>query len=137
MSFLLDTNVVSETRRRTPDPNVLAWLQRTDQKDLYISVLTIGELTKGVARRARTDPRAAASLDHWLRGIQRMFSDQVIPVDADVAAAWGRLNADSPLPVIDSLLAATAKIHGLTLVTRNVRDVARTGVSHLNPWVRT
>ncbi len=136
MSFLLDTNVVSETRRRNPDPNVLAWLQRTDQADLYISVLTIGELTKGVARRARTDPRAAASLDHWLRGIQRMFSDQVIPIDTDVAAVWGRLNAGSPLPVIDSLLAATAKIHGLTLVTRNIRDVVRTGVSHLNPWVR-
>ncbi len=64
-----------------------------------------------------------------------MFSDQVIPIDADVAAAWGRLNADSPLPVIDSLLAATAKIHGLTLVTRNVKEMERTGVGYVNPWI--
>lgn len=136
MSFLLDTNVISETRRRTPDRNVLAWLQASDQQDLYISVLTIGELTKGIARLGKSDPRAAASLDHWLRGIEQMFSERVIPIDIDVAAAWGRLNADAPLPVIDSLLAATAKIHGLTLVTRNVADVARTGVSLLNPWLQ-
>ena len=134
MSFLLDTNVVSETRRRNPEPAVLVWLQACDPDDLYISVLTIGELTKGIARRRRRDPEAAASLAHWLRGIETLFSDRVIPIDATVATIWGDLNAERPLPVIDSLLAATALARGFTLVTRNVRDVASTGVPVIDLW---
>ena len=134
MSFLIDTNVISETRKRAPDARVLAWFRQADQKDLFISVLTLGELVKGVARRARTDPPAAA-LDHWVRGIERLFSDHVIPIDAEIAAAWGRLDAERPLPVIDALIAATARVHGLALVTRNVRDFKRTGVRCINPWV--
>lgn len=134
MSFLLDTNVVSETRKRTPDRNVLAWFDDTDQQDLHISVLTIGELTKGISRRRRRDPRSAAGLEHWLRGIEEMFSDRVIPIDASIATAWGNLGAGRPLPVIDSLLAATAKVRGLTLVTRNVKDIEPTGVAYINPW---
>ncbi len=134
MSFLLDTSVVSETRKRTPDRNVLAWLDDTDHQDLYISVLTIGGLTKGIARRRRGDPRSAAGLEHWLRGIEELFSDRVIPIDASIATAWGNLDAGQPLPVIDSLLAATAKVRGLTLVTRNVEDIEETGVAYLNPW---
>ncbi len=134
MSFLLDTNVVSETRKRTPDRNVLAWFDDTDQQDLYISVLTIGELTKGIAQRRRRDPRSAAGLEHWLRGIEELFSDRVIPIDASIATAWGNLGAGRPLPVIDSLLAATAKVRGFTLVTRNVKDIEPTGVACLNPW---
>ncbi|MFQ5954009.1 MAG: type II toxin-antitoxin system VapC family toxin [Kiloniellales bacterium] len=135
MSFLIDTNVVSETRKRVPDAQVLAWLQQVDQKDLFISVLTIGELTKGVAKRGHTDPRAAAALEHWVRGIERLFSDHVIPIDSEIAAAWGRLDADTPLPVVDALLAATAKVHGLVLVTRNVKDFEQTQVRTINPWV--
>ena len=134
MSFLLDTNVVSETRKRAPDRNVLAWFDDTDQQDLYISVLTIGELTKGIARRRHREPGAAAGLEHWLRGIEELFSDRVIPIDAPIATAWGRLNAGRPLPVIDSLLAATAEVRGFTLVTRNVKDIKETGVAYLNPW---
>ncbi len=134
MSFLLDTNVVSETRKRSPDPRVLAWFEATDQQALHVSVLTIGELAKGIALQRRKDPQAAAGLDHWLRGIEELFSDRVIPIDGPIATAWGELNAERPLPVIDSLLAATAKVRGFTLVTRNVRDVESTGVPVVNPW---
>ncbi len=134
MSFLLDTNVVSETRKRYPDPKVLSWLQRVNQADLFISVLVIGELVKGIAQLRRRDPQAAASLEHWLRGIEQLFSDRIILIDASIAKTWGDLNADQPLSVIDSLLAATAKVRGLTLVTRNVKDVKVTGVSIINPW---
>ena len=134
MSYLLDTNVVSETRRRTPDPNMLAWFDAVDHRDLFVSVLTIGELTMGIERRRHTDPRTADALAHWLNGIETLFADQLVPIDAAIAATWGGLNAARPLPTIDSLLAATAIVKGLTLVTRNVKDVAETGVSILNPW---
>ena len=136
MSFLLDTNVISETRRRRPDPNVIAWLESTAQQDLFVSVLTLGELAQGVARHRRKDAAAAASLDHWLTGIRELFADHVIPIDTETAMVWGRLNAERPLPVIDSLLAATALAHGHTLVTRNVKDVEGTGVSFVDPWER-
>lgn len=134
MSFLLDTAVVSETRRRTPDAAVLAWLDPIDPNDLHVSVLTIGELAIGIARLRRKDPSAAAALGHWLSGIEELFADRVIRIDATVAKAWGGLNAERPLPAIVSLLAATAKVHGLTLVTRNVRDLASTGVRVIDPW---
>lgn len=134
MNFLLDTNVVSETRKRTPDDAVMAWFNTTDANSLYLSVLTLGELAKGIARRRRTDPVAADSLAHWLTGIETLFADRVIPIDTAVAQLWGEMNAAAPLPVIDSLLAATAQTHDLALVTRNVRDVERTGVRVVNPW---
>lgn len=134
MSFLLDTNVVSELRKRTPDSNVMAWFEQADQSDLYLSVLTLGELTKGIAKLGQTEPEAAASLDHWLKGIEQLFLERVIPIDTPTARVWGEFNAGAPLPVIDSLLAATAKVHGFTLVTRNVKDVAATGISVVNPW---
>lgn len=134
MSFLLDTNVVSETRRRNPDAAVLAWLEPIDPKDLHVSVLTLGELAVGIARLRRKDPRAAAALDHWLSGIEDLFADRVIAIDATVAKAWGGLNAERPLPAILSLLAATAQVHGLALVTRNAKDVASTGVTVIDPW---
>jgi predicted nucleic acid-binding protein len=134
LSFLLDTNVVSETRNRAPNPRVLAWLETADQQALHVSVLTIGELAKGIALHRRKDPRAANGLDHWLRGIEELFSDRIIPIDGPIATTWGQLNAERPLPVIDSLLAATAKVRGFTLVTRNDRDVESTGVPVINPW---
>ena len=134
MSFLLDTNVLSETRKRLPHQNVITWLQQRDQTELYISVLTLGELAKGIARRRKTDQPAAVNLTHWLDGIELLFSDRLIPIDPAIARVWGELNADRNLAVIDSLLAATAKVHGLTLVTRNVKDIETTGVKYLNPW---
>jgi predicted nucleic acid-binding protein len=134
LSFLPDTNVVSETRKRIPDQKVKAWLEATDAHDLYISVLTMGELAKGIARRRERDPHAAASLVRWLRGMERLYSHRVIPIDRLIAAVWGELNVARSLPVIDSLLAATAKVRGFTLVTRNTKEIATTGVPLINPW---
>ena len=112
----------------------MAWLNGVDQADLCLSVLTLGELVKGAALRRRTDPAGAAGLEHWIRGIELFFADRVLPVDTDMARMWGEISAPRPLPVIDALLAATAHVHGLTLVTRNVADVASTNVALLNPW---
>ncbi len=134
MTYLLDTNVVSETRKRAPDPNVVSWLERAAHNELYISVLTLGELKKGIEKRRATDAEAAASLDHWLRGLEVMFADHIIPIDANIAMTWGALTARGTLPVIDSLIAATAKTHGLTVVSHNVRDIARARVAVINPW---
>ena len=132
--FLLDTNVISETRRRTPAPRVVAWLGRADPAALFISVLTLGEIAKGVASLARRDPEAAAPVGEWFAGIRRHFADRLVGIDPAIAEEWGRLSAARPLPVIDGLLAATARVRGLTLVTRNVDDVAGTGAPTLNPW---
>ena len=135
MKYLLDTNILSETRKKAPAPQLLDWMDSVDQKDLFVSVLTIGELTKGIELRRRSDPRAAASLEHWLQGLGKLFSDHIIGIDADIAATWGRMNARRTFPVIDSLLAATAQVRVLTLVTRNIRDIEDTGVAYLNPWI--
>ncbi len=134
MTYLLDTNVLSEARRRRPEPKLVAWLEATESSDLYLSVLTIGEIRMGITRRRRKDPTAADILEHWAREIEETFSDRIIPVDTSIARIWGELNRERPLPVVDALLAATAIKHDLTLVTRNVKDIASTGVSLINPW---
>ncbi|MBI5165337.1 MAG: type II toxin-antitoxin system VapC family toxin [Magnetospirillum sp.] len=134
MSFLLDTNVVSETRRKVPDANVLAWFGRANPADLFISVLTLGEIAKGIAAVGRRDANAGRGLTDWLDGLRLHFADRLLPIDATTAEQWGRLSAVRPLPVIDSLLAATASVHGLTLVTRNRRDFEGTGIAVVNPW---
>lgn len=134
MSYLLDTNVVSELRRKAPDASVLAWFGRTDPNDLHLSVLTLGEVAKGAASLSRRDPKAGKSLRDWLDGLRARYSDRLIGINALVAEEWGRLSAGRPLPVIDGLLAATALVHGMVLVTRNGTDVADTGVGVVNPW---
>lgn len=134
MSFLLDTNVVSETRRKTPDPKVVAWVSQADPSDLFISAMTLGEIAKGVALRAKQSPAQSADLEQWLTATRIGYADRIIAIDADIAEAWGRLDAKRNLPVVDGLLAATALVRGMTLVTRNVRDVAGAGVALLNPW---
>ncbi len=132
--YLLDTNVVSETRKIRVDPAVTAFLDAADEAGLFISVLTLGELRKGVAARRRTDPAAADRLGGWLDGIETIYADRVLPVNASVARLWGELSAGRSLPVIDTLIAATAIASGLTLVTRNTRDVEATGVPLVDPW---
>jgi toxin FitB len=134
VSFLLDTNVVSETRRKVPDPNVLTWVSQAEPSDLFISAMTLGEIAKGVALRAKRNPAQATGLQRWLAETRTRFASRVIAIDADIAEAWGRLDAKRSLPVIDGLLAATALVRGLILVTRNVRDVADAGITLLNPW---
>ena len=134
MSFLLDTNVVSETRRKAPDPKVVAWVSQADPSDLFISAMTLGEIAKGVALRAKQNPAQAAGLEQWLAETRTEYANRIVAIDADIAEAWGRLDAKRNLPVVDGLLAATALVRGMTLVTRNVRDVAGAGITLLNPW---
>jgi predicted nucleic acid-binding protein len=132
--YLLDTNVISETRKTRADPAVMAFLGAADPGGLFLSVLTLGELRKGLAGRRRIDAVAADRLGAWVDGIETIFTDRVLPVDATVARLWGELTAGRSLPVIDTLIAATAIASGLTLVTRNTRDVEATGVPLVDPW---
>lgn len=136
MSYLLDTNVLSELRRRQPDANVAAWFRQRPPGTLYLSVLTLGEIRKGV--EAMADASKRLPLLDWLETeLPAFFTGRILDIDKAVADRWGRLVAEAgrPLPAIDSLLAATAAQHGLILVTRNVRDVqGLAGVTVLNPW---
>ena len=135
MSFLVDTNVLSELRKGPrANARVLGWFRSVDDAALHLSVLVIGELRQGVERLRRRDPPAAAKLDRWLHELIEHHADRTLPVDAAVADRWGRLNVPDPIPAVDGLLAATALVHSLTLVTRNVRDVRRTGVRHIDPF---
>ena len=134
MTFLLDTNVVSEIRKPRPDPKVQAWLASAPEADLYLSVLVVGEIRQGVERLRRRDPARAAPYEAWLAGLRRHFADRLVPITADVCEEWGRLNVPDPLPVVDGLMAATAKVRGWTFVTRNVADLARADLRLLNPF---
>jgi toxin FitB len=133
--FLLDTNVVSELRKgERCHPGVREWIRPVRSEDLHVSVLTIGELRRGVESLRRRDPPGARSIDSWLARLVRDQEDRILGVSREIAEEWGRLNVPDPLPAVDGLLAATARVHGLTLVTRNVADVSRTGVAYLNPF---
>jgi predicted nucleic acid-binding protein len=134
IGYLLDTNVISETRKSRADGGVIAFLTSADAAGLFLSVLTLGELRKGVAAKRRNDPAAAEEIGAWVDGIETTFGSRVLPVDAATASRWGELSAGRSLPVIDTLIAATAINHSLTLVTRNTRDAQSTGVSLLDPW---
>lgn len=134
MRYLLDTNVISELRKRRPDPHVLAWYEGISSADLFISVLTVGEIRIGIERLRRKDSVQADALERWLEGLRAAYGDHVVDVDAGAAEEWGRLNVPDPLPVIDGLLAASARVRGWTLVTRNVADLARCDVPVINPF---
>jgi predicted nucleic acid-binding protein len=134
VTYLLDTNVVSEGRKPDCDAGVRRWLESVRGDELFLSVLVLGEIRQGVERLRRRDPRQAAVYEAWLATLRRDYADRVLAVTADVAEEWGRLNIPDPLPVVDGLLAATARVRGLTLVSRNTADLARTGVRLLNPF---
>ncbi len=134
MKFLLDTNVVSEVRRKAPNPKVLSWMEQTEPDSLAISVLTLGEIVKGAESLAHRDPAASQSLYAWLEGLRHNFANRILGIDDAVSVIWGRLCAIRPLPVIDSLLAASALAHDMTIVTRNTADFERAGVRLYNPW---
>jgi predicted nucleic acid-binding protein len=133
--FLLDTNVVSEARKGSrANPGVLAWLAATPASSLWTSVLVLGELRRGVESLRRRDPVSAGLLDRWLRDHRSAQAERILQVDEAVALRWGLLNVPDPVPTVDGLLAATALVHGMTLVTRNSKDVARTGATVHNPF---
>ena len=132
--YLLDTNVISETRKLRADAGVMAFLAAADSAGLFLSVLTLGELRKGVEAKRRSDLAIAARLGVWVDDIETTFADRVLPVDRAVARLWGELSARQALPVIDTLIAATAITRGFILVTRNTRDVSATGVPLVDPW---
>ena len=135
MPYLIDTNVISELRKgRRANQSVITWFNELADEDVFLSVLTLGEIRKGIESIRRRDSVAAGALESWLNRIADAHRDRILGVDRATAEEWGRLNAPDPLPVIDGLLAAAAKVAGLTLATRNVADVRRTGVSYVNPF---
>jgi toxin FitB len=134
MSFLLDTNVVSEIRKQAPDPGVASWFNSVTADRLFLSVLVVGEIRQGVERLARRDPIQAEIFERWLSQLIDGYGDRLVPITDRIAQAWGRLNVPDPVPVVDGLMAATALVHDWTLVTRNVGDARSTGVRVLNPF---
>jgi hypothetical protein len=135
VSYLLDTNVVSEIRKPRPDPGVAAWFDDAESGELYLSVLVAGEIRQEIERlRRRRDRKQADLFEAWLTRLKDEFADRLLPISARVAECWGRLNAAQPLPAMDGLLAATAIEHDLTLVTRESRALAASGARLLDPW---
>jgi predicted nucleic acid-binding protein len=132
--YLLDTNILSETRKKQADERVISFLSAAEPSTLYISVLTLGELRKGVALKKRSDKDAAKKIAAWVDGLEFSFGDRILGIDAATASLWGELSAQRSRPVIDTLLAATAVVHELTLVTRNTGDVQDIDLKLLNPW---
>jgi predicted nucleic acid-binding protein len=135
LSYLLDTNVISELRKgERADANVTAWFADVADEEIFLSVLTIGEIRRGIESVRRRDPDSAAALDRWLNLLSEAHGDRVIPIDRAIAEEWGRISVPDPLPVVDGLLTATARVLGLTLVTRNVADVENGEVELVNPF---
>ena len=133
--YLIDTNIISEVHKgRRCDRYVAAWYRATRDDELFLSVLVAGEIRQGIERLRPRNLQRAVALERWLEEILTSFGERVLPVVERVAQVWGRMNAREPLAVIDSLLAATAEAHGLTLVTRNLKDIKRSGVRCLNPF---
>jgi predicted nucleic acid-binding protein len=136
LSYLVDTNVISELRRREPNTIVVEWFEQRPSTALFLSVLTLGEIRKGI--ELVTDGKRKLQLLDWLElELPKFFAGRTLPVDLAVADRWGRLQADvgRPLPAVDSLMAATALHHGLRMVTRNARDFAFPGLAVINPWI--
>ena len=132
-SYLLDTNIVSELRKRKPDSYVAAWFDSVRDEDVHLSVLVVGEIRQGINHLRQRDPDQAEAYEEWLSELTIGYRERLEPIDLVVAEDWGRLNAERSLPVVDGLLAATARVHKWTLVTRNVRDFPA-GVDILNPF---
>ncbi|HET7485452.1 MAG TPA: type II toxin-antitoxin system VapC family toxin [Solirubrobacterales bacterium] len=135
MSYLIDTNVISELRKDDrADPGVASWFEGLSDEEIFLSVLTLGEIRRGIESIRRRDPKAAGALESWLGRVSEAHRDRVLPIDRSIAEEWGRMNVPDPLPVVDGLLAATAKVTGLTLATRNVGDIEHTGVKFVDPF---
>jgi predicted nucleic acid-binding protein len=135
VSYLIDTNIISEVRKRERcDRQVAAWYAGVADEDLFLSTLVLGEIRRGVELARHRDAGKAATLERWLRQVEVAFDGRTLGIDNAVSDQWGRMSAIRSVPVIDGLLAATALVNGLTLVTRNDRDVADLGAAVLNPF---
>ncbi len=134
LQYPLGTNVLSVTRKKQADPRVIQFLSAAEPSALYISVLTLGKLRKDVALKKRSDPDSAGKLAAWVDGLEYSFADRILGIDAATATVWGKLSAQRSRPVIDTLLAANAVVHALTLVARNTSDVQDIDVKLLDPW---
>jgi predicted nucleic acid-binding protein len=132
--YLVDTNVLSEIRKRGRSERVMAFVQSLDPTTVYISVLTLGELRKGVELKRRQDPVAGYQLDAFVTRLELEYAERILPISIEIAQLWGTLSADRGRPIIDTLLAATAIAHDLTLVTRNTADFQGLSVGVVNPW---
>ena len=134
MSWLLDTNILSELRKGDrANSGVRGWFAGTLEKELFTSVLVLGELRRGIESIRRRDVPSALALEQWLARLTTDFGNRILPIDARIADRWGSLNVPDPVPTVDGLLAATALVHDLVLVTRNIHDVERTGARLLDP----
>ena len=134
--YLLDTNTVSELRKEDRcDENVAAWSDSVDIEDTYLSVLTLGEIRKGIEQLRNRDPVQTAVLENWLIDLERQYEGRIISIDAQIAHAWGRLYGIRNVSGLDGLLAATAKVNDLVLVTRNTSHVQGLGVQIINPFL--
>jgi len=135
MGFLLDTNVLSELRKgERADPGVLRWIESVRFERQAISVLSIGEIRRGILIVQKRDPDQARALKHWLEGLVKMYREETLLIGTEVAWAWGNLNAKRTFPSTEGLLAATAKVHRLCIATRNIRDFEGAGVDVVNPF---
>lgn len=135
MPYLIDTNIISELRKgERANHGVRSWFAGLANEDVYLSVLTLGELRRGIDSIRRRDPEGGAALETWLARVSAAHADRVLAIDRAVAEEWGRMNVPNPLPVVDGLLAATAKVAGLTVATRNSDDFAASGVDLFNPF---
>ena len=133
--YLLDTNILSEARKRQrADPKVLQWFETVEDSDLFLGMLVLGEIRKGIEQARGADPAKARALERWLNDLEQTYDDHILPISPAVADQWGRLSALRPLSTVDGLLAATAMVHDLTFVTRNVQRVSHTGAELLNPF---
>ena len=130
--YLVDTNVLSEARRGTQEARI--WLRSVDPTTIYLSVITLGEIMRGIALKMRTDARAAGVLTVWLEQLRHDHGDRILPISDRVALEWGRLAAERPRSMADGLIAATAAVHSKIIVTRNVEDFSDTGLPVINPW---
>jgi predicted nucleic acid-binding protein len=128
VNYLLDTNIISEVRKGSDcNPGVATWYDAVDEDSIYLSVLVLGEIRKGIERARSTHPAQARALEKWLSRLSQSYADRILPIDLAIADEWGRMSAKRPVSTVDALLAATAKVHQMMLVTRNVADVADLG----------
>lgn len=138
MSWLLDTCALSEYAKKSPAPQVIAWLDEQDEASLYLSVITLGEIEKGILKLRKADPRRSQKLTAWLGKVEQRFAGRILPLDTATLHVWAQISAHTelagqPMPVMDGLLMATAQCHGLTVVTRNVQDFTLYP-QVFNPW---